>query len=595
MHHPRHHPEVLACAISISICICILPFISLFSLPLLHCYIIIIVCVHPTLKYPPLPLIDSLSLDPFSHFFRASSYNTPASTSSYNMAFLSHLNPIPSFPAYTGPYTVGTFDVEIPSSSLHSSTSTTDIPSTVAFRCFYPCEPNSKSPRSVKWVAGPQKQVINAYAQFLGAGQRGSSLLSNIMHLLYYISIPAIRNAPLLASPQSSKRWPVMVFSHGLGGSRNTYSHICGSLASHGVVVIAPDHRDGSSPIQYVRATTDTEAYAVEYQRYSHAPSRETYNGRDEQLKTRLAECSLIHEALLQIDAGEKLENLDPNQGKKNESQSTRDLLSMFHDHLDVHGPGSISWAGHSFGAATVVQFVKSVFYSPSTPSPILTMPPSSALKSQITPNTSVILLDLWGLPLTSPNTAALNRKPMPGLSPSGPGGNSILAILSEAFFKWRGNLSDVKRALSDPSSNEKGTRRPPANIFYPISSAHLSQSDFGVLFPTLTKYLMKADEPERTLRLNVRAILEVLRRSGTVVADTGDADLEKIVGETGTDGGEGDWMILSREEGVVRGWVALSADEDEAVTSRKAERAGVGRGVSKQETVGDGELNGAR
>lgn len=38
-----------------------------------------------------------------------------------------------------------------------------------------------------------------------------------------------------------------MVFSHGLGGSRNSYCHLLGSLASHGVVVVAAEHRDGSA------------------------------------------------------------------------------------------------------------------------------------------------------------------------------------------------------------------------------------------------------------------------------------------------------------------------------------------------------------
>ena len=71
--------------------------------------------------------------------------------------------------------------------------------------------------------------------------------------LLYYISIPVRKNAPLLPPNTTNKRWPVMVFSHGLGGSRNAYSHLVGSIASHGMIVIAPEHRDGSTPISYIR------------------------------------------------------------------------------------------------------------------------------------------------------------------------------------------------------------------------------------------------------------------------------------------------------------------------------------------------------
>lgn len=37
--------------------------------------------------------------------------------------------------------------------------------------------------------------------------------------------------------------FPVVVFSHGLGGMRTTYSGICCDLASHGYVVAAIEHR----------------------------------------------------------------------------------------------------------------------------------------------------------------------------------------------------------------------------------------------------------------------------------------------------------------------------------------------------------------
>ena len=105
---------------------------------------------------------------------------------------------------------------------------------------------------------------------------------------LYMTRIPVHRNAALLPAPTESGRWPVVVFSHGLGGSRNAYSHICGSLASHGIVVMAADHRDSSAPISYIRATERTEARAVGYLKLSHTPSLEVYQARDQQLKTAI-------------------------------------------------------------------------------------------------------------------------------------------------------------------------------------------------------------------------------------------------------------------------------------------------------------------
>ena len=62
---------------------------------------------------------------------------------------------------------------------------------------------------------------------------------------------------------------------------------------------------------------------------------------------------------------------------------------------------------------------------------------------------------------------------------------------------------------------NEKTPSTNEPHLYLVPQSAHLSQSDFGVLFPNLTKYVMKAIEPEKTIELNVRAILAVMKGRG--------------------------------------------------------------------------------
>lgn len=402
------------------------------------------------------------------------------------------------------------------------------------------------------------------------------------------MTIPVFQSAKLLPAPTKTTRWPVLVFSHGLGGSRNAYSHLLGSLSSHGVVVVAPDHRDGSAALALIKSAEEGEKVKrVEYRVMPHKPSPEVEEGRNQQLRMRLWELGLVHEALLKIDRGDSMINLStPNQPSDHS-------LSMFRSTLDVHEQGRISWAGHSFGAATVVQFVKSVFWRPSQAQrtepyladyqPLYTPSAESNIVHQITPKSPVTLLDLWTLPLRGNSTRWLWNKPLPSYAPDGPGAVNVLAILSEAFFKWRSNLTQTKRILSsDPSTEHPApSGKPGPRIFYPASSAHLSQSDFGILFPRVTKMIFKADNPERTLRLNTRAILQLVRENGIEVADTSRIDMEEgehavekagnavpnghsngIVVEDDGNAAKQDWKILATD-GSVHGWISLSVDDD--------------------------------
>ena len=311
-----------------------------------------------------------------------------------------------------------------------------------------------------------------------------------------------------------------------------------GSLSSYGIVAVAPDHRDGSAPISYIRQGNGSEATHIDYRSISHNPTREVEEARDEQLRIRLWELGLIHEALLMIDKGTKLSNIAS--GASSDKTEVQNELLTFSAMLDVHRPGSISWAGHSFGAATVYQFVKSISYRPSDQAlerskgyhPLYVPADDSSIIRQITPQSTLALLDLWTMPLRSASTAWLWTKPLPCYESGGRGGANVLAVLSEAFFKWRGNLIATKQAVSAGPSGDRrhDPRKSGPHIFYPVKTAHVSQSDFGILFPWATKKFMKAEEPERTLTLNVLAILELMRQSGKDVASLSDVDRNAVL-----------------------------------------------------------------
>lgn len=386
--------------------------------------------------------------------------------------------------------------------------------------------------------------------------------------------MPVHSNADLLEPPTQSKRWPVMMFSHGLGGSRNAYSHICGSLASHGVVVVAPDHRDGSSPLSIHHIPEQKEKIKrVEYRKIAHQPSTEVYEARDDQLRIRLFELGLVHDALRKIDEGKQLMNV-AHDHHHHHKKSGLNMLDMFSNRLNVHDAGAISFAGHSFGACTMIQFVKSIYFRTDAQipgyKPLFVPSEASGLTTQITSSSAVSLLDLWTLPIQSPDTAWLRAKSMPCYDAEN-GGKTLLAIASEGFYKWSSNFNETKRILAKPSTSQSAhPNQPGPQIFYPVASAHLSQSDFGVLFPWVTTKVFGAKEPDRVLRLNTRAILQVLRESGVEVGNTSVQDLELSETETKSAGIVQDTAILSKKSESVRGWVCVS-DEDSNLDSSYA------------------------
>ncbi|KAF8544336.1 platelet-activating factor acetylhydrolase, isoform II-domain-containing protein [Trichophaea hybrida] len=560
------------------------------------------------------------------------------------MSFLSRLNVIPQFPAYKGPYTVASFELEIPVSSLPATQKppkSAESISTVQFRIFYPtgqhftpadprnattatppsgdaagaeakgwtsgwfrqrhpCSPPSKS---VYWLPEPhQREYLGGYARFLGAGSGLAELISYIPRILHHIALPAISLVPLIPS-NSDFKFPTIIFSHGLGGTRLAYSHLCGSLASYGNIVIAPEHRDGSAPVTFIKPGSKPEAKVkgpkpgsdepgisscsaapspsrvqVDYTNYPHQISDETANGRNRQLEVRLWELSVVYAALTQLDLG----HIPAGTSMFDADTTSRDsLLSAFREKFDIREPGRLIWVGHSFGSATMIQMMKSVYYGkrgvtsnpeeaplfiPDTTIPHNT-PGAVPLGDQITASSPLMLLDIWCLPLLSKRTRPLWKLPLPQID----AGNTdkVLVIMSDEFFRWRENLRGVRRVLStDPGRRREGPEHkvfeqwdsrpntaskefhpnndvstpggantgnqivPPINtsstppsppetdtketegirFYYVKDSAHLSQSDFGLLFPRAMK---RAVEPELILDLNVRAACQWLRECG--------------------------------------------------------------------------------
>lgn len=372
-----------------------------------------------------------------------------------------------------------------------------------------------------------------------------------------------------------------MIFSHGLGGTRLAYSHICGSIASYGVVVVAPEHRDGSAPVSFVRTgaagARETEIAGtkpthgepgidescaadsssggrvqVDYATYPHHVSEETADGRNRQFEIRLREIALVYSALSALDAG----RIPAGALVSTDATPTRTtgaaLLATLQARLDIREPGRVIWAGHSFGASTMFQFVKSIHYTPAASSPHVPLftpdHTSSAamlpLHQQVTESSPLLLLDLWCLPLLGQRTSHLFKQPLPQISSSAAAETPrrVLAVMSAEFHRWKENLNGIRRALSrdpgrrrggdldrwfeqlddgdgDGDDEERADALDP-RFYYVHDSAHLSHSDFGILFPHAIR---KARGAERILRLNTHAVVQWLREAGVPVAAVDD------------------------------------------------------------------------
>jgi platelet-activating factor acetylhydrolase len=251
----------------------------------------------------------------------------------------------PALPKYPGPYTVGTIELEIPIKQTKNFDLIGTRVETVLVRFFYPAEISSLGNKATAptWLPQPSAEYAKGYAIFL---KQPVFPASHAIHLAVANKrISAIENVP--PTEPSEGRLPVMIFSHGLGGSRNAYSTWCGSIASYGVFVAAIEHRDGTAPISVVNAGT-VDQYEVPYRRIPEY-NQETKHLRTCQLRQRIYEISNLIHVLRDINHGERVVDV---LGHKNS------LLAQFKGILNTK-KGQYIMAGHSFGAATTVAVCK--------------------------------------------------------------------------------------------------------------------------------------------------------------------------------------------------------------------------------------------
>jgi dienelactone hydrolase len=135
------------------------------------------------------------------------------------------------------------------------------------------------------------------------------------------------------APPASAVRKPLVIFSHGLGGIRSTYSALCADLASHGYVVVAPEHQDATASV-----TKAPDGSLLQYARPTPAQiaNNDNFEMRHRQLLLRRGEVAEWLQFIRSSSAGDEAVGV------------VRKLADVERVHM----------AGHSFGGCTTIDCV---------------------------------------------------------------------------------------------------------------------------------------------------------------------------------------------------------------------------------------------
>ncbi|KAG8932093.1 hypothetical protein FRC01_000278 [Tulasnella sp. 417] len=301
----------------------------------------------------------------------------------------------------------------------------------VCFSTFYPTEDKHQKARpGVGWLPRPVGAMLRGYATFLGVSRWLLVPLAYVWGVL--LKMPLSQDSPLRKSeeihPSPVGKWPLIVFSHGLAGTRNTYSQFCSNLASEGYVVLSLEHRDRSGPAFIDPKSGDEQHYfrieEVKWEKGYAPPDHMPW--KVEQLEFRRNE---VYEALKALRTTEIADLVDFEQ--------------------------NIVMAGHSFGSATSLS--------------ILSHPPPSGFEPL--PIRQTILLDPWVEPF-----APSGPLPLP-LSKERP---TACVIASEAFTIWDVNFDRLQEIVKAWKDDEKTA----AYLMTILRSGHSDFSDFGILVP---------------------------------------------------------------------------------------------------------------
>ncbi|XP_074845105.1 platelet-activating factor acetylhydrolase [Carettochelys insculpta] len=350
-------------------------------------------------------------------------------------------------PEGKGPYSVGCTDL-MTDHMIESQGS--------FFRLYYPSQ-NGTSSEDTKWI--PRKEYYRGLSDFLNMYRMlGERVLQ------YYVgsvTCPAKWNAAF----KPGEKYPLIIFSHGLGAFRTLYSAICIEMASQGFIVAAVEHRDKSSSATYYykknlaseareEATGDLEEEWIYYRQLKRG--EEEFPLRHQQVQQRREECIEALDVILDINSGKRVVNVLPL-----DFDWTLLENSIDNDRIAV--------MGHSFGAATAIE----------------TLSKDTRFKCGIA-------LDAWMLPLDDEVYPRVHQP--------------LLFINSEKF-QWASNVLKMKKLDSTSTERKMITIK---------GSVHQSFPDFTFLADNFVGKIFKLKgeiNPNTAIDISNKASLAFLQK----------------------------------------------------------------------------------
>jgi len=250
---------------------------------------------------------------------------------------LSILFPAVELPPIEGPYHVGTIDLHIPTTIQGAAAATADFPfSHLPVRILYP---TLEEPSWTPYLSPETALEYCRETMQFGAPEPLRDF-GWMLHTWRLTGIQAKKNAKLSPTNDKSKenddesktKFPIVIYSHGLGGNADIYSYQTLSLAAKGNVVVVMNHLDGTGPIVKTKCGQEVT--------FDHGISKMDYKEGDvirrNQTNVRAHEVVRATEAVLDMNQKDTPELIDAGvsfQGR------------LLVDHVTV--------MGHSFGGVT--------------------------------------------------------------------------------------------------------------------------------------------------------------------------------------------------------------------------------------------------